>query len=83
MPYAIVAQQQAMKKETKEKKVEEVIPSTQRKSSRIGKIKHVPNPSPRKRVKETTSGPVKRRKTLQISSSKSEEETSRTSDYRR
>ena len=57
-----------------DKKVEESTPPVHRKSSRIEKTKHLPKPSPRKRTKVTTSGPRKRRKTLQISSFDLEEE---------
>ena len=47
----------------------------QRKSSRLEKTKTMETPTPTKRTKETTSGPGKKRKTLQISSSHSKEET--------
>ena len=72
----LIADQLKKKKEQAKKQIELEIPSTQRKSTRIGKKKHVQIPSPKKRVNETTSGPGKRRIILQISSSKLEEETS-------
>ena len=83
IPYAVVVWQQLAKKEnkTKEKKEAEITPPMQRKSNRLGKKKHVPKPSPKKRTKEATSGPTKRRKTLQISSSNSKEEENSSSQY--
>ena len=55
--YVVVAQQQLQKKgkELVEKKVEEVTPLVQRKSSKLAKTKNVINTSSKRRVKETTS----------------------------
>ena len=64
VPYAVVVQQKG--KEVKQA-------PTQRKSTRVEKAK--PVESLKKQTKKTTSGPRKKRKTLQISSSESEEET--------
>ena len=55
-------------------KIEEAL--VPRKSTRLEKKKPMQTPSLEKRVKKTSSGPSKRRKTLQIYSFKFEEETS-------
>ena len=76
IPYLAIVQQKPLKKrkDQVEKKIEVETPSTQRNYTRLEKTKKVETPSPQKRVKEIASGQEKRRKTLQISSSKFEEE---------
>lgn len=57
-------------------KYEDDVSVAQRKSERFVKVNQEPTPSPKKRVKQTTSGPRKRRNTLKINySNESKEET--------
>lgn len=77
-PYAAVAQVQPVRvqRDQQKKQSEDDTPIAQIKLERLVKVKQEPTPPSKKRVKQSTSGPGKRRKTLQIGDSKeSQKET--------
>ena len=80
-PYATIVQVQPVRVQPSQQKeksddVEVTTISAQRKSERQVKVKQEPTLTPKKRVKKTSSGPEKRRKTMQISEfEESDEET--------
>lgn len=69
-PYEIVVQVKLVIVQLPKRQSEVIQPITQRKLERLVKVEQKSTPPTKKRVKQTPSGPEKRRKILQVSDSK-------------